>query len=141
MLARRMSPISLSSLDEQQNTNYSENTLRQKQPLTSSSSSGTQRLQAPSQPPSDRKMSTAVGSRINATTSSKPSSKTEFKRARYSSPYASDLPNGKGLPENSAAKSIDPGRYPVNLPSTTYYRELDHHDANEPEPDFLAFDE
>jgi len=31
--------------------------------------------------------------------------------------------------------------HPVNLLSTTYYRELDYHDSNEPEPDFLPFDE
>lgn len=29
--------------------------------------------------------------------------------------------------------------HPANLPSTTYYRELDHYDANEPEP--IPFDE
>ncbi|KIM42964.1 hypothetical protein M413DRAFT_443784 [Hebeloma cylindrosporum] len=115
-LARRMSAISLSSLDEQQNTNYSENTLRQKQPAVSSrqpqsSSSGAQRLQAAFQP--DRKTPTTVGPRINGAnhSSSKPNSKTDFQRARtYSSPYASDLPNGKGLPKNSAPKSMDPSR-------------------------------
>ena len=115
-LARRMSAISLSSLDEQQNTNYPENTPRQKQPATSyqqSSSSGTQSLQAAYQPPSDRKVPTTVGPRINGAnhSSSKPTSKTEFQRARtYSSPYASDLTNGKGLPKNSAPKSMDPSR-------------------------------
>jgi serine/arginine repetitive matrix protein 1 len=114
-LARRMSAISLSSLDEQQNTNYSENTLRQKQPATSSqqsSSSGAQRLQGAYQPP-DRKMPTTVGPRINGAnhSTSKPTSKTEFQRARtYSSPYASDLTNGKGPPKNSAPKSMDPSR-------------------------------
>ena len=111
-----MSAISLSSLDEQQNTNYSENTLRQKQPATSSqqsSSSGVQRLQAAYQPPSDRKMQTTVAPRINGTnhSSSKPNSKTDFQRARtYSTPYASNITNGKGPPKNSAPKSMDPSR-------------------------------
>ncbi|KAF8968916.1 hypothetical protein BDZ97DRAFT_1796941 [Flammula alnicola] len=125
-LARRMSAISLSSVDEPSNANYSvysDNTIRQRQmapPSTSSqqaSSSGAQRLQSAYQqrPSLDRTMPTATPRANGIPNSSKPTTKPDFQRARtYSSPFASDLPNGhangNARPKMNTPKSTDPTR-------------------------------
>ncbi|PPQ88404.1 hypothetical protein CVT25_011283 [Psilocybe cyanescens] len=118
-LARRMSAISLSSVDEPTTLSYaafSDNTLRPSQPAAHSNtlqSSGAQRQQAAyqQQPASDRTMAT-VTSRNNSTTNS--GGQTPFQRARtYSSPYASNPnghPNGTARPKLNTAKTADASR-------------------------------
>ncbi|KAF8192173.1 hypothetical protein BJ912DRAFT_902333 [Pholiota molesta] len=104
-LARRMSAISLSSVEDVSTAPYSaypDKTLRQRQVSPTSNSSHQSSSSAAQRPyqrqaPADRTMPAAPARVSNGAPSSKPNTntKTDFQRARtYSSPYASDLPNG-----------------------------------------------
>lgn len=122
-LARRMSAISLSSIDEPSSANYStsaDNTNWQKQisPQTNSSQQPynlTQALQTSYQQQETPGRTTPTNTRVNGSAAAKPGVKTEFQRARtYSSPYASDAANGRangnGRPMPNTSKPANPVR-------------------------------
>ena len=117
-LARRMSAISLSSVDEPSSANYSpssDNTGWQKQLSSQTNSTQqpyglTQALQSSYQRQETPSRTTPTTTRVNGSASvAKPGVKTEFQRARtYSSPYASDAANGRangnGRPNPNTSK-------------------------------------
>ncbi|KAF8158495.1 hypothetical protein B0H34DRAFT_461806 [Crassisporium funariophilum] len=120
-LAHRMSTLSLSSMDDHPlpNSAYSDRTVRQKHkgsPSASSqqsSSTGAQTLQSAFQP--QQQHSNGIMPTATPRVSSELSTKTSFQRKRtYSSPYASDLPNGhpngNSGPKGDTSKAIDPTR-------------------------------
>ncbi|KAH9480230.1 hypothetical protein JR316_0006828 [Psilocybe cubensis] len=119
-LARRMSAISLSSVDEPAPLSYTafaDNSLRSNQPPARSNtlqSSGGQRQQAAyQQPPAPDRTMTTVTSRNNGTANTSVQVPIQQRARTYSSPYASNPnghPNGTTRPKLNTTKTADGSR-------------------------------